>query len=124
MVLRISVTALMAAAALTVGGATAVGATPHGSHARSAPAAAAPAAATPVADTTLSPLAVPGGPWLGSGGEMLAAAYMRDGKPQLAAPVWGMIAKDDRMPPSLRSRASQMAAMLGTDVGPMPTARE
>lgn len=72
----------------------------------------------------MKPLAVPGGAWLGSGGEMLAAAYMRDGKPQLAGPVWGMIAKDDKIPPSLRSRASQMAAMLGTDAGPVPTARE
>jgi hypothetical protein len=72
----------------------------------------------------MKPLAVTGGAWLGSAGEMLAAAYLRDGKPKLAAPVFAMIAKDDKMPGSLRSRASQMAAMLGTDTGPMPAARE
>lgn len=72
----------------------------------------------------MKPLAVPGGAWLGSAGEMLAAAYQRDGKPQLAGPVFGMIAKDDKTPQSLRSRAAQMAAMLGTDAGPVPAAKE
>jgi hypothetical protein len=72
----------------------------------------------------MKPLAVPGGAWLGSAGEMLAAAYMRDGKPTLAGPVFAMIARDDKIPPSLRSRAGQMAAMLGTDAGPLPAAKE
>jgi hypothetical protein len=72
----------------------------------------------------MKPLAVPGGAWLGSAGEMLAAAYMREGKPQLAGPVFGMIAKDDKAPPTLRQRAVQMAAMLGTDAGPAPGTKE
>jgi hypothetical protein len=72
----------------------------------------------------MKPLAVPGGAWLGSAGEMLAAAYMRDGKASLAGPVFAMIAKDDKTPPSLRSRAGQMAAMLGQDAGSVPAAKE
>ncbi len=72
----------------------------------------------------MKPLAVPGSAWLGSAGEMLAAAYMRDNKPALAGPVFAMITKDDKTPPSLRSRAGQMAAMLGQDAGPVPAAKE
>lgn len=72
----------------------------------------------------MKPLAVAGGPWLGSAGEMLAAAYMRDGKPALAAPVFAMIAKDENAPSTLRSRAGQMASMLGTDAGQVPAAKD
>jgi hypothetical protein len=72
----------------------------------------------------MKPLAVAGGPWLGSAGEMLGAAYVRDGKPAQAAPVFGMIAKDAKVPPSLRSRAEQVAATLGYDTGSSPAAKE
>jgi hypothetical protein len=72
----------------------------------------------------MKPLAVAGSPWLGSAGEMLAAAYVRQGKPSLAGPVFAMIARDTKTPESLRSRASQMAAMLGTDAGTVPAAKE
>lgn len=72
----------------------------------------------------MKPLAVAGGPWLGSAGEMLAAAYVREGKPKLAGPVFGMIAKNENTPASLRSRAGQMAAMLGTDAGQVPAAKD
>ena len=72
----------------------------------------------------MKPLAVAGSPWLGSAGEMLAAAYMRDGKSALAAPVFAMIARDENAPASLRSRAGQMASMLGTDAGQVPAAKD
>jgi hypothetical protein len=72
----------------------------------------------------MKPLAVAGNPWLGSAGEMLAMAYMRDGKPELAAPIFAMIAKDDKLPPTLRQRADNMSSMLGTGAGPAPAARE
>jgi hypothetical protein len=72
----------------------------------------------------MKPLAVTGGAWLGSAGEMLAAAYMREGKPALAGSMFSMIAKDDKAPPSLRARSEQMAAMLGSDAGPVPAAKE
>lgn len=63
----------------------------------------------------LKPLAVAGGPWLGSAGEMVAVAYLRMGKIQLAGGLFGQIAQDPRVPESLRRRAVQMAGTLGVD---------
>jgi hypothetical protein len=60
----------------------------------------------------LRPLAVVGGPWLGSAGEMLAGAYLREGRRDLAATLFGQIAQGDDVPASLRQRAVQMAAVL------------
>ena len=63
----------------------------------------------------LKPLAKPGNPWFGSAGELLAMAYLRQGKKDLAGPLFASIAKDDDAPKSMRSRARQMAGMLGYD---------
>jgi len=65
----------------------------------------------------MKPLAVAGGPWFGSAGEMLAIAYMRQGKPELAAPIFAAMAKDTKVPDSVRARALQMAQSLGADTG-------
>lgn len=65
----------------------------------------------------MKPLAVAGAPWFGSAGEMLAIAYMRQGKPELAAPIFAAMAKDTRVPDSVRARALQMAQSLGADTG-------
>lgn len=71
----------------------------------------------------LRPLAQAGNPWFGTAGEMLAIAYIRDGKPELAAPLLATIARDPNVPPSLRLRAGQMAGMLGAAPdGASPTA--
>lgn len=61
----------------------------------------------------LRPLAKPGAPWFGVAGEMLALAHVRDGKPELAGPVFAAISRDETIAPSLRQRAQQMAASLG-----------
>ena len=63
----------------------------------------------------LRPLAVAGSPWLGNAGEMVAVAYIRMNKPDLAGKLFGQIARDDKTPPSLRQRAVQMAGLLGVD---------
>jgi len=63
----------------------------------------------------MKPLAKPGNPWFGSAGELLAAAYLKQGKKDLAGPLFASIAKDEDTPPSLRSRARQMAGQLGYD---------
>lgn len=63
----------------------------------------------------LKPLAVAGNPWFGSAGEMVALAYLKENKPELAAPIFAAMAKDAALPPSLRSRAVQMAGSLGVD---------
>jgi len=63
----------------------------------------------------LRPLAVEGNPWFGSAGEMTAIAYMKMGKKDVAGPIFAAIAKDESVPASLRSRARQMAGLLGVD---------
>jgi hypothetical protein len=65
--------------------------------------------------TRLKPLAVSGNPWFGSAGEMVAVAYMNSGQPQLAGKLFGDIGKDETVPETLRSRAVQMAGVLGVD---------
>ena len=63
----------------------------------------------------LKGLAVAGNPWFGSAGEMVAISYLRLGKPQQAAAIFAGIAKDKKLPDTLRSRATQMAGSLGVD---------
>ena len=66
----------------------------------------------------LRPLAVSGSPWLGSAGELLATAYLREGRRDLAATLFGQIAQSDEAPQTLRQRAVQMASALGADAAP------
>jgi hypothetical protein len=63
----------------------------------------------------LKPLAQPGNPWFGSAGELVAMAYLKQGKNNLAGPLFASIAKDEDAPKSMRSRARQMAGTLGYD---------
>jgi hypothetical protein len=63
----------------------------------------------------LKPLATPGNPWFGSAGELVAMAYMKQGKEELAGPLFAAIAKDEDVPQTLRSRARQLAGLLGYD---------
>ena len=65
--------------------------------------------------TRLQPLAVAGNPWFGSAGEMVALAHLKANQPRLAAPIFAAMAKDEAVPPSIRSRAVQMAGALGVD---------
>ncbi len=66
----------------------------------------------------MKPLAVEGGPWFGSAGEMLAVAYLKDGKADLAAPLFAAIARDESLPSTLRARAAQVASQHGIDAVP------
>jgi hypothetical protein len=63
----------------------------------------------------LKGLAVPGNPWFGSAGEMVALSYLKLNKPQQAAGIFAAMAKDKKLPDTLRSRATQMAGSLGVD---------
>ncbi len=63
----------------------------------------------------LRPLAVPGGPWLGSAGEMVAISYLRMNQRQQAGTLFGQIARDTGVPETIRQRAVQMAGVLGVD---------
>lgn len=63
----------------------------------------------------LRPLARPGNPWFGSAGEMTGVAYLKQGKPAQAAPLFAAIARDEGVPESIRSRVVQMSGTLGID---------
>jgi hypothetical protein len=63
----------------------------------------------------LKALAVAGNPWFGSAGEMVAIAHLKQHKPELAAPIFAAMAKDENVPRSIRSRAREMASSLGVD---------
>ncbi|HEX8448318.1 MAG TPA: tetratricopeptide repeat protein [Allosphingosinicella sp.] len=63
----------------------------------------------------LKGLAVPGNAWFGSAGEMTALSYLKLNRPQQAAGVFAAMAKDKKLPDTLRSRATQMAGSLGVD---------
>lgn len=66
----------------------------------------------------LRPLAVPGNPWLGSAGEMMAVAQLRLNQRGPAGQLFARIARDEGVPESLRQRAVQMASLLGVDATP------
>ncbi|MFM5885098.1 MAG: tetratricopeptide repeat protein [Novosphingobium sp.] len=64
----------------------------------------------------LKPLAVPGNAWFGTAGELAGLAYLKQGKPDQAGPLFAAVAKDKAVPQSLRARASLLAGQLGYDV--------
>lgn len=70
----------------------------------------------------MSPLAQPGSAWLGTAGEMLGVAYLKMRRPDLAGPVFGRVGRDETVPPSIRTRAVQMAGSLGVDAIDEPAA--
>lgn len=63
----------------------------------------------------LKPIAVPGHAFFGSAAEMVAMAYLEQGKRAEAGTLFAAIAKDEKTPDGLRSRSRQMAGLLGVD---------
>lgn len=63
----------------------------------------------------LKPLATPGNAWFGVAAEMVGMAYLKQGKDEQAGPLFAAIAKDETVESGLRSRARQLAAVLGVD---------
>jgi hypothetical protein len=68
-----------------------------------------------VAIARLKPLAVAGNPWFGSAGEMTAMAYLKMNKPDLAGKMFAAVAKDEKVPLTIRNRSSEMANSLGVE---------
>ena len=66
----------------------------------------------------LGPLVQPGNPWFGSAGELLAMAYVEQGKRTEAGRLFAEIARSETVPDPIRSRARQMAGVLGVDAIP------
>ncbi|ATY34104.1 tetratricopeptide repeat protein [Sphingomonas psychrotolerans] len=64
----------------------------------------------------LKGLANPNSPWLGTAGELVAAAYLKAGNRAEAGRLYGQIAQGgEKVPESIRQRAVQLAGVLGVD---------
>lgn len=68
----------------------------------------------------LKSLAVAGNPWFGSAGELVALAYQKMGKADLAGPLFAAMAKDKDVPETIRTRAQRLAGLLGVDAVAQP----
>ena len=66
----------------------------------------------------LGALARPGSPWFGTAGEMVGIAHLRMNRADLAGPLFARIGRDETVPPSIRTRAIQMAGSLGINAMP------
>ena len=64
----------------------------------------------------LKSLAVAGQPWFGSAGEMTAVAYLKLNRTREAGAMFAALAKDEAVPQTIRSRAEQLASVLGVEV--------
>lgn len=71
----------------------------------------------------LGPLARPGQPWFGTAGELVGVAHLKMGRPNLAGPLFAAIGRDQNVPPSIRTRAIQMAGSLGVNAIDEPGAQ-
>ncbi len=63
----------------------------------------------------LGSLAKPGHAYFGSAGELVAMAHLEQGDRAAAGKLFADIAQDEGQPESLRSRARQMAGLMGVD---------
>ena len=63
----------------------------------------------------LQPLATPGEPFFATAGELVAHAYLAQGKRAEAGALFGQIARDDATPEGTRARVLNMAGVLGVD---------
>ena len=63
----------------------------------------------------LGPLAVPGNPWFGSAGELVALAHIENGDQAQAGTLLSEIAKSEDVPDTIRDRARSWAGLLGVD---------
>ena len=73
----------------------------------------------------LAPLTKPGEPWFGSAGELTAMAYLKQGQRAKAGKLFADGAADQQVPPSIRTRAVQIAGTLGVDASAsLPTTNQ
>lgn len=68
----------------------------------------------------LAPLARPGQPFFAAAGEMIGVAQLRMNRPDLAGQMFARLGRDETVPPSVRTRAVQMAGSLGVNALPDP----
>ena len=63
----------------------------------------------------LEGLAVPGNPYFGSAGELVAIAHLEAGNREEAGALFSAISQDENVPETLRNRTRQMAGLMGVD---------
>lgn len=63
----------------------------------------------------LGPMAKEGNPFFGSAGELVGMAHAEAGNRAEAGKIFAAIAKDENQPETLRTRARQMAGLMGVD---------
>jgi hypothetical protein len=63
----------------------------------------------------LQGFARPDNPWFGAAGELVGIAYMKQGRNDLAGPLFAAISRDKNTPESLKRRTRQLAGLLGVD---------
>lgn len=63
----------------------------------------------------LEGLSVPGNPYFGSAGELVAVAHLEAGNREEAGALFSAISQDETVPDTLRNRTRQMAGLLGVD---------
>lgn len=63
----------------------------------------------------LKPLAQEGNSWFGPAGEMVALAYVKMGREDLAGTLLGAMSRDENLPQSIRGRTRQLAGVYGVD---------
>jgi hypothetical protein len=63
-------------------------------------------------------VAVPENAYFGSAGELVALAYLKQGRRDLAGRLFGQVAQNEKVPATIRQRAVQMAGVLGVDAVP------
>lgn len=63
----------------------------------------------------LKPVTATDNPWFGSAGELVAMAYIKQGRNDQAGPLLAAIARDEKQPATLRARTRQLAGLLGYD---------
>lgn len=68
----------------------------------------------------MKPLATPDSAFFGSAGEMVALSYLKLNRPAEAGRLYAAMAKDKKVPDSIRSRSQQMASSLGFDAIQQP----
>ena len=64
----------------------------------------------------MKPLATPDNAWFGTAGELTALALIQTNQPAEAGRLLATIARNEKIPGSLRARAERLATSLGVDV--------
>ncbi len=72
----------------------------------------------------MKPLAIEGGAFYGTAGELTAIALLQSNRPAEAGRLLASIARDEKAPSTLRARAGRLATSLGAEVAANPADKD